>query len=239
MRICFNQPNFIPWGGFYSRLLHSDRMILLDDTLLARGFTYLNRNRIKGPVGEVWITVPLQRKGRGRQIIKDLEIYQKTRWAKDFLLTLHHFYAKSLYYDQLFTEIKEAIETEDDRFTPMATALLAVGKKNLAIDAEFILQSDIGITGKGPHLLVSLVKELGAKEVLMPYFSRKVVDWTPFLKEGIRIHFLRYDPPQHPQFWGSFLKKLSVLDLVFCCGPEGRRLVEKGSYLYDGKKLLE
>jgi hypothetical protein len=40
MRICFNQPAFIPWGGFFARLLHSDKMVLLDDTLLARGFTF-------------------------------------------------------------------------------------------------------------------------------------------------------------------------------------------------------
>ncbi len=47
-------------------------MILLDDTLLARGFTFVNRNRLKGPEGELWISVPLKRKGRGRQKIKDL-----------------------------------------------------------------------------------------------------------------------------------------------------------------------
>jgi hypothetical protein len=238
MRICFNQPNFIPWGGFFARLLHSDRMILLDDTLLARGFTYVNRNRIKGPAGEVWITVPLKRKGRGRQKIKDLEIYQKKRWAKDFLLTLKHVYAKSLFYERVFPEIKEAVEIEDDQFAHMAVALLKVIQDKLVIDKEFILQSEIGISGKGSDLLVALAKELGAGEVLMPYFSRKVVDWTPFHRENIHIHFLRYDPPQYPQFWGTFMKKLSVLDLLFCCGPKGSSVIERGSYIYDGAELL-
>jgi len=238
MRICFNQPSFIPWGGFFARLLHADRMVLLDDTLLARGFTYVNRNRIKGPPGEVWITVPLKRKGRGRQKIKDLEIYQKKRWAKDFLLTLQHVYAKSLFFEPVFKDIEEGIETVDDRFVNMAVALLMAARRKLGIDREFSLQSEIGISGKGSELLVSLTKELGAEEVLMPYFSRKTVDWNPFLKEKIRIHFLRYDPPQYPQFWGPYLKRLSVLDLLFCCGPDGKRIIEKGSYLYDGEKLL-
>jgi hypothetical protein len=44
--ISFNQPAFIPWGGFFARLLSSDRMVLLDDTVLARGFTFVNRNRL-------------------------------------------------------------------------------------------------------------------------------------------------------------------------------------------------
>ena len=85
MRLSFNQPVFLPWGGFFARLLHSDKMVLLDETLLARGFTFVNRNRFKGPEGEIWISVPLKRKGRGRQKIKDLEIHEKERCVKNFL----------------------------------------------------------------------------------------------------------------------------------------------------------
>ena len=233
MRICFNQPSFIPWGGFFARLLNSDTMILLDDTLLATGFTFVNRNRIKGPSGEVWNSVPLKRKGLGRQTIKDLKIYEKKRWAKDFLLTLQHFYAKSLYLESIYSEIKTTIETPEESFLTMVLELLAILKKNINIEKEFILQSELGITGKGTDLLIAAAKELGAKEVLMPYFSKKVVDWAPFQKEKISVHFLRYDPPQYPQFWGHFLKRLSALDLFLCCGPTGQHVITKGSYLYD------
>lgn len=233
MRICYNQPGFIPWGGFFARHLHSDSMVLLDDTLLARGFTYVNRNRIKGPIGEVWISVPLKRKGRGRQKIKDLQLYEKRRWAKDFLLTLHHFYAHSLYLEPLLSEINAILESPDQSFLPMAVGLLEALDKKLNINKKYILQSDLGITGKGTRLLVAIAKELGAYEVLMPYYSRKVIDWAPFHQENISVHFLRYDPPQYPQFWGHFLKRLSVLDLFFCCGPEGRHVINNGSYLYE------
>jgi hypothetical protein len=91
----------------------------------------------------------------------------------------------------------------------------------------------MGIAGKGSELLVSIAKVLGADEILMPYFSRKIVDWAPFQKEKIRVHFLRYDPSQYPQFWGHFLKRLSVLDLFLCCGSKGRRIIEKGSHLSE------
>jgi len=88
LRICFNQPSFIPWGGFFARMMYSDKMILLDDTLLSTGFIFVNRNRIKGPTGEVWISVPVKKKGRGRQKIKDLELYEKERWAKVHLFMI-------------------------------------------------------------------------------------------------------------------------------------------------------
>ena len=62
MILSFNQPSFIPWSGFFARLIASDKMVLLDNTLFAQGFTFVNRNRIKSPEGELWITVPVKKK---------------------------------------------------------------------------------------------------------------------------------------------------------------------------------
>ncbi len=233
MRISFNQPSFIPWGGFFARLMHSDKMVLLDDTLLARGFTYVNRNRIKGPNGEVWISVPLKRKGRGRQRIKDLQLYEKERWAKDFLLTLYHFYVKSIYFFPVFEKIKAAVGTRDEKFIHLVMTLSKIIKEELEIDKNFTLQSELGIEEKGTALLVCLARELNAKEVLLPYFSDKSIDCDQFKKENIKILLLRYEPPPYPQFWGKFIRKLSALDLLFCMGKEGKHIIKKGSYLYE------
>jgi hypothetical protein len=229
MRISFNQPAFLPWGGFFARLLSSDMMVLLDDTALAHGFTYVNRNRIKGPLGEVWITVPLKRKGRGTQKIKDLEIYKPDKWAKKYLLTLKHFYGKSVYFEPVYQEIKAAIETANDSFVSLVLLLSDILNRSFEIDREMILQSKTGITGKGTPLLVSIAKELGAQEVVLPYFSEKAVEVDQFHQEKIQVQFLRYLPPPYPQFWGKFLENLSTLDLLLCLGRQGKAIIEKGT----------
>jgi len=228
MVISFNQPAFIPWGGFFARLLRSDRMVLLDDTLLARGFTFVNRNRLKGPEGEVWITVPLKRKGRGRQMIKDLEVYEKGRWQKKFLATLRHYYGHSAYFEPVFEEICRAVDKPGVKFLDLTLALLDILKNRLAIDREMVLQSATGITGRGTSLLVSIAENLSADEVVLPYGSEKAVELSPFEKQGIKVRSLRYLPPQYPQFWGGFLPNLSGLDLLLCCGKDGRVIIEKG-----------
>jgi len=233
MIISFNQPAFIPWGGFFARLVGSDKMILLDETLLARGFTFVNRNRLKGPQGEIWLTVPLKRKGRGRQKIEELEIYEKTRWTRNLLLTLQHNYGKSLYFEPIIKDIRGIVNAPGEHFLPTALALIKVIQKGLAIGTEFILQSEIGIRGNGTALLVSVAKELGAEKVILPYFSEKNIECERFRKEHIQIQFLRYDPPQYPQFWGSFIKNLSALDLLLCCGQDGKKIIEKGTYIYE------
>jgi len=228
MRICYNQPVFIPWGGFFARLMSSDRMVLLDETVLAHGFTYVNRNRIKGPEGEVWITVPLKRKGRGRQKIKDLETYEKQRWARRFPATLKHYYGKSVYFGDVYTLIQAVIDRADDRFVDLALGLMRILKVGLGIDNEIVLQSGLGITGKGTPLLLSIAKELRAQEVILPYGSDRAIDCTQFAREDIRLRLLRYLPPPYPQFWGRFLMNLSALDLLLCCGSAGRAVIERG-----------
>jgi hypothetical protein len=240
MRICFNQPGFIPWGGFFSRFLYSDQMVLLDDTQLSTGFTYVNRNRIKGPEGEVWISVPVKKRGRGRQKIKDLELYKKDRWAKDFLLTLWHFYVKSIYFQPVYKKIKEASDTKDESFLNLILNLLNVIKNGFGIGKDFTLQSDLGIKGKGINLLLSITKELNASEVLLPYFSKKAIDWDRLRQEKIKVTFLRFSPPQYPQFWGPFIRKLSALDLLMCMGKDGKKTINRGTYLYnfDKKNIL-
>jgi hypothetical protein len=228
VRISFNQPYFIPWGGFFARLMSSDLMVLLDNTVLARGFTYVNRNRIKGPEGEVWITVPLKRKGLGPQKIKDLKIYEKERWAKKFLLTLKHYYGKSAVFEPVFRQIRGAVEAPDDRFLDLAISLLNILKTGFRIEKEMILQSATGIAGKGTPLLVSIAKRLGAREVLLPYGAEKAVDCADFRSENIGVQIMRYLPPQYPQFWGDFLMNLSALDLLLCLGESGRSVIQRG-----------
>lgn len=231
MIISFNQPAFIPWGGFFARLLSSDRMVLLDDTLLARGFTFVNRNRLKGPEGEIWITVPLKRKGRGRQKIKDLEIYDKARWASKFLSTLRHYYGKSLYFEAVFRDIETVVNVADDSFMTLALGLLTLLKRHLGIENEMVLQSSLGISGKGTPLLVSIAENLQADEAILPYGSEKAVECAQFESAGIQMQFVQYSPPQYPQFWGEFLPNLSALDLLLCFGKDGRAIIEKGIFI--------
>ena len=233
MRVSFNQPYFMPWGGVYARMMESDAMVLLDDTLLSNGFTYVNRNRIKGPDGEVWISVPLRRKGRGRQRIRNLEIDGKAAWAGDFLETLRHFYGKSLYFDVVFDEFHSILSDPDDDFIRMTLDLLHFQRDMLSIDAPLYLQSKLGIESHGIDLLLDLARELDADEVVLPYFARKSVEWELFLDEEISVRFLRFDPLPHPQFWGTFIKRLSTLDLLLCCGPAGRAVIERGICIYE------
>jgi hypothetical protein len=228
MRISFSQPAFIPWGGLFARLIQSDVMVLLDDTVLGRGFTYVNRNRLKGPEGEVRITVPLKRKDRGAQKIKDLEVYEKDKWAKKFLLTLRHYYTKSVFFEPIFEKICKPCESLDAGFFSLIFSLLNILKSSFGIEREFCLQSEMGLAGKGTPLLAAIAGRLGSDTIILPCQAEKAVDCRKLTEEGIRVQFLRYLPAPYPQFWGDFVMNLSALDLLLCLGPSGRGVIERG-----------
>ncbi len=227
MIVSFSQPVFIPWGGFFCRLAAADRMALLDDTLFAQGFTFVNRNRLKGSSGETWVTVPIKKKGRGRQKIKDLEIYHKEYWGKKFLTGLAYMYGKSIYFERVYQPLCEIIAKQDDHFIDMTLAILESMKTNLGIATPFVRQSAIGGVGEGINLLVEIAGALHADEVILPYPARSLVDCRQFVTHGIKVNFMKFVAPIYPQFYGDFVSSLSALDLLFALGPDGRKLLER------------
>lgn len=58
MRVTAHQPDFLPWIGFWNKVITTDVTVLLDQVQISKG-EYHNRVKIDG----VWVTLPLFRKG--------------------------------------------------------------------------------------------------------------------------------------------------------------------------------
>ena len=57
-----HQPNYLPYLGFFDKIVRSDVFIIADITQFVRQ-DWQNRNRIKGPSGVFWLTVPIEHVG--------------------------------------------------------------------------------------------------------------------------------------------------------------------------------
>lgn len=231
MKLSFNQPAILPWGGFFARLLLSDAMILLDDTYFAQGFTFVNRNRIKSPSGELWFTVPIIKKGKGRQKINELIIYQKNKWVKKFLSTINHCYGKSIFFNSVYSKLEEIMKDNNTSFIQLVLNLLKLCCEELGIQKSFILHSSLNINEQGTALIISLANKLSSDEIILPYHSKEHLYMDLISKANIKITFFKYDQLPYPQFWGDFICNLSILDTLLCLGPYTREIILKSAIL--------
>lgn len=187
----------------------------------------MNRNRIKGPSGTIWLTVPVKKKGRGLQSIRDVEIYNGRDWPRKHLLTLLHAYGNAPYFDEHFPFFRELCSKEWTPLIDLNLVVLNRLKKIIGLKTEFALASTLGIEGKGTQLLRKICEKSGCKKYLVSHAARKYIDRGTLETKGIQFLFGNFIPPVYPQLWGKFIPNLSVIDLILNCGEKSYRILEK------------
>jgi len=229
--VACHQPNFLPWTGFFYKALLADLVVLLDDVQFARGFTWVNRNRLKFDQGELWLTVPVKRKGRGLQKIKDVEVLEEGNWPRKFFQAISQNYAHAPYFADHRTFLKDLMEMKGKKLVDLNVSAINYVTRCLGIDTEVILQSSLGIQSQGSELLVTIARETGYQVYLAPHLSKKYLDQNLFARHGIAIHFFNFTPPVYPQLWGEFIYNLSALDLLLNCGGKSLEIIKKYNHM--------
>jgi len=227
--VAVHQPIFLPWPGFFHKAAHSDYLVLLDNVQFPRGRSWLTRNRLKNENGEVWLTVPVLRKGRELQTIGRVEIHNENAWRRKHLACIRQNYVNAPYFSDYFVGIEIIYQKNHSILADFTTELLSFFLKELSLKTEVIRQSELGITGKGTDLFVGICEYLSADLYCSLPSAEKHIDKEAMRKHKIRIIRANFRPPVYPQLWGDFIYNLSILDLLLNCGPKSRQLIVGGS----------
>lgn len=227
MILTSHQPLFLPWPGFFFKAACADCMVLLDDVQFPRGTSWINRNRLKNENGELWLTVPVWKKGRGLQIVRSVEIYDRLDWRKKHVRSIAQNYANAPYFEDYFPVIERAFRGDRPRLVELNLALVAVLWEALSLPSKPVLQSDLGVRETGIDLLIQLCKRVGASRYAMFPAAAKYIDVARMIQSGIEPVYLRYHPPVYPQLWGGFIYNLSTLDLLLNCGPKSSKIISR------------
>lgn len=222
-----HQPIFMPWPGLFYKALRADVLVLLDDVQFPQGRGWMTRNRLKDSRGELWLRVPVRRKGRGKQIIRDVEILEEEDWRRKHLESIRQHYAHAPY----LAEFLPALETIYSRgqgclldlnldIIRLLWEALGLGRRRL------VLQSELGAGGGGTGLLVNVCVALNADRYVTLSPARRHIVPEEFAANGIEPEFLRFHPPVYPQLWGEARYNLSTLDLLLNCGPKSLSIID-------------
>jgi len=225
MIVTTHQPIFLPWPGFFFKAMKSDCMVLLDNVQFPRGRGWVNRNRLKNEQGELWLTVPVWKKGRGLQIIREVEICYETEWTRKHLKSVRQSYAHAPYLNDYLPTLESIYDKNNHKLAELNLNIIKFLWEALALKTDLYLQSELGVTGKGTELIINICKHLQADTYLTFSIVEKHLDVPLINHSGLQIEFCNFQPPVYPQLWGEFIYNLSTLDMLLNCGERSRYII--------------
>jgi hypothetical protein len=227
MIISANQPYFCPFPGFFYKASLSDVLIILDEVQFPQGTTWISRNRFKNDQGTLWLTIPVWKKGLGRQQINQVRICHEGRWAGKHLASLKSAYGHAPYLRDHLGFLEEMVSARFDRLIDLNLAIIRYLLDCLKIDTKLVLLSQLGVKARATQLLVEICGAVGASTFLAQSQAKKFVDPELFRQAGLDLRYFKYTAPTYPQLWGDFLANLSAFDLVLNCGPRARDILRQ------------
>jgi hypothetical protein len=221
-----HQPIFLPWPGFFFKALQADTMVLLDRVQFPLGRGWMTRNRLKSAHGELWLTVPVWKKGRGKQTIGDVQICNESDWKRKHIESIRQQYAHAPYLDEHLPHLESIYARNHRRLMDFNLELIRYFWSALNLRTRLLLQSELDVSGTGIDLLLSVCHAVQGDTYATFRPVEKHLDTQAFAVDGIQLRFAPFRPPIYPQLWGDFRYNLSALDLLLCHGPKSLDIIK-------------
>jgi hypothetical protein len=219
MMLTAHQPAYLPWLGYFQKMMLSNEFIILDAVQFEKN-SFINRNKIKTSNGSAWMTVPILTKGYKEKTISDMRINNTVKWRKKHWLTLLNNYKKAPFFPQYCDFFEDMYSKKWDTLVDLVTYSNQFFIKELDIKTNFIKLSDLGIESKKQDLIIDLCKERRYNSFLFGSQGKEYVEKDKFDNEKIETYFQSYKHPIYRQQWGEFIPYLSIVDLLFNEGSE-------------------
>ena len=219
MIISIQQPEHLPWLGYFDKFRQVDLVVFLDNVQFKKRY-FENRNRIRNKNGEIWLTVPVKTKGRYTQRIMDVEIDNTRDWRRTIWQTLIQEYKCAPFWEQYADYWKEYYQRDWDMLVDMNIEAIQWIATQLGVSRPTVRSSTIETHGNSTELLVSICQSMGAHAYLSGAFGRDYLDSKLFDQAGIELRFQDFHHPTYTQLHEPFVPGMSSIDFLFNEGPK-------------------
>jgi hypothetical protein len=225
-KVAVVQSNYIPWKGYFDLINLVDEFILYDDMQYTRR-DWRNRNIIKTPRGPIWLTIPVEVKGKYFQKIKDTTI-SDPNWGKTHWTTIVHNYSKAKYFAMHREVFENLYLSSEERFLSRVNYLfLTAICEILDIKTKISWSMDYNPGSGKTERLVDLSKQASATEYVSGPRAKDYLQEELFTNEGIALRYIDYSSyPEYKQLSSPFEHQVSIIDLIFNEGPEATKYMK-------------
>jgi hypothetical protein len=225
-KVAVVQSNYIPWRGYFDLINSVDEFILYDDMQYTIR-DWRNRNLIKTANGPLWLTIPVEVKGKYFQKIKDVTV-SDPQWARKHWASITHSYSKARRFPEHRELLAGLYSDAGERFlSKINHRFITAICRFLGITTTISWSMDYQVDGDKTEKLVSLCKQAGATHYLSGPAAKAYLVEEPFTQEDISVSYMDYSGyPDYNQLYPPFEPKVSVLDLIFNEGTEATRYMK-------------
>lgn len=228
MILSAHQPAYLPWLGQFHKIALADMFCFFDDVQY-QPKSFDNRNRMKLVNGPAWLTVPVNKSGFLEKSYLEIEIQPGNPWARKHWKAIEGSYRKAPYFERYAPELEPFYGRSWDRLADLNHEMLLLLLRFLEIDVPVVRMSDHAFKGAKSALVEDMCTTLGADIYIFGAQGRDYADIDSFMQAGVVPYFQSYNHPVYPQLHGDFEPYMSVLDLLFNCGPDSRDVLMSGN----------
>jgi hypothetical protein len=223
--VVIHQPDFLPYLGFFHRLLQANLLILLDHVQFVNhgSRSWTHRDKIKTALGERWLTVGVKKTSLGTPINEVL--LADTNWREQNLNLLRENYRKATYFSDFFPRIETLYRLPCERLVEFNVASIRMLLEWFEIEVPMRYSSQMEPAGSKNELLVDLLTKAKASDYLSGIGARDYYLPEPFEAAKVAVQWQDFHHPVYPQQFGEFVPYLSSVDLFFNCGAEQARQI--------------
>lgn len=217
-----HQPNFLPYMGFFYKMLKSD-VFVLDDDVQYSNDAFHNMNFLKLNVAKCKIIVPVSY-SYGDAINKVKIAYVKN-WDKKLLKSIRMNYARAEYVDVGYELIERHLNKRYEHLSDMNISLIKEIAERFGIVTNLLVASrDVPTNLKNNQRNIYQCLRLGCNVYYSGIGGKAYNDDDCYKQNGIEIVYTDYSPVVYKQNGKDFIENLSVLDYICNNGfnlPEG------------------
>ena len=225
-RAAIVQSNYIPWKGYFDLINNVDTFILFDHVQYTRR-DWRNRNRIKTPKGPIWLSIPVNVKGKYHQKIMEVTV-SDTGWNRKHWRSIELNYSKAPYfseYKNLFQELY--LGTDERNLSLINERFIHRICRILGITTKITRSTDYRFRPGRNETLINLCHEAKADTYLSGPSAKSYLDEDLLHQAGIAVKYMDYsDYPVYSQLYPPFDHHVSIIDLIFNTGPNATKYMK-------------
>jgi hypothetical protein len=226
MILTAHQPLFLPYLGHFAKIADSDIFVYLDTVSYSK-WGWKSRNKIRTSEGWLWLVVPILTRGQHNQRLNQVKIDNSQKWKKKHLKAIEMAYSKAPFFESYIDFFRDVYKMEWIYLSDLNEKFIHFFIKELGINVEFIKASSLpfSLEGEKSDLVLDLCKKMKADVFIFGKTGKTYAKVQDFESSGIKIIFQEYTHPEYFQVHGEFIPYMSIIDLLFNCGPKSLEIL--------------